>query len=590
MKRLISFMLAMIMVFMLAACGGGAKPESASTPSPTTSKQADSTEPIKERTINAYGWEVPEETITITYYSGRGKGNQADEDAFAKPMADFLKNEFNVVLNKIVFDMDMNEKLNLMLAAGDYPEAIAHMHDDMANQFIGQGKAQELTPYIEQYGENISKGMGNYINLMKNDNGELYKLPVAWGNTTDLKGRDFSVRYDMWLDSGLPMYTNMEEFYQTVKKLVELNPVNANGEKVYGISSNDQGQWLYNTPLMAYGFINGFKVDKTTNEFTHWINTDEGLDIAVYINRFFREDLIDPDFLNNKWDDWMAKVTNERVIANIGNWWHMYVAGHEAWIPTEGENYKTGKRFVNVSFAQPGVKEHTLLANNFIRTNRAIITDKSKQPENIIKWWNWEATEVGRFITCYGVPGPSNVYDIVDGNIKIKDIVFYGSDINNEYHKPKEENGAMAFWMLAPGYTPVNGSQMDILDDRIMVNGINAWGFEKEQKNLDSSQLKPNNKLEYELYKYYETKTWDAALFNPVFLPENPVTDINQNVKDTLLTEWAKIITSATEEECIDAFMNARNRMNRLGLAELEKFNAQSYVDNLKKFNGEFGN
>ena len=42
-----------------------------------------------------------------------------------------------------------------MLAANDYPEVIVGMSDAMANTFIEQGRAIELTPYLEKYGQNV---------------------------------------------------------------------------------------------------------------------------------------------------------------------------------------------------------------------------------------------------------------------------------------------------------------------------------------------------------------------------------------------------------------------------------------------------
>jgi putative aldouronate transport system substrate-binding protein len=586
-KKLLCVLLVFAMIFAIGACAKQAQEQpSGDNETGTKPPEEDEGEVLQ---INEYGWEVPKETITITYFAGFG--DQAEEDERIKPMADFYKEKFNVVINKVLYQIDMNEKLNLMLASGDYPEVIAQMTDEMAEKFIDQGKALEITPYVEKYGPNILKGMGDYINLLKTDEGKLYKLASAWGFTSDILGKDFSVRYDMWKKSGLPMYTNMEEFYEIVKKLVEQNPTNANGEKVYAISTNDQGAALYNTPLGAYGFKDGYKVDESTNEFTHWINTEEGLEIAKYINRFYRENLIDPDFINNKWDDWVAKVTSERIIANIGTWWHMYVAGHESWIPAEGEKYDSEKRFVNVSIKQPGVDKHTLLRDDFLRDGRTIITDKCTQPENIVKWWNWEVTEKGAIITGYGVPGPDNVYDFVDDKVIFTDASFYSSNINEDYHKPKDASGSFAYWMVAPAYTPLNTKYPEMMDERVKPHHFCLWGWELNYDKVEISKFDANKQLDLELKnKYYEPEAWDATLLKVVFPPEAPISIINQNIKDNLLSEWAKIITADTEDQCRANFIAAREKLNELGLQELEQYNQESYQKNLRKFNGEFDN
>jgi putative aldouronate transport system substrate-binding protein len=155
------------------------------------------------------------------------------------------------------------------------------MPDDMAEKFIAQGRALELTPHLEKYGANIRRRLGNYLNLIKTDDGELYKLPMYWGENPNVAGWDFGIRYDWWKESGLPVYTTPDEYYETLKKLMEEHPTNANGEKVYALSDNSQGSALYGAMLAAYGFKNGYKVDENSGEFTHWFNTDEGLEKEI---------------------------------------------------------------------------------------------------------------------------------------------------------------------------------------------------------------------------------------------------------------------------------------------------------------------
>ena len=597
MKRILALLIALTLFVSLTACTSTPAPATATvvaTKAPAVESSAAATEaPSAEPEVipaNEFGWVIPKETLTMTFYSDETEkaGNQADEDIYNKPMDQFLLDKFNVRLTKMVFAQDMTEKLNLMLAASDYPEVISGMPDAMAEIFISQGKALDLTPLLNEQGTVLKDGLDKYLNLMKSSDGKIYKLPKSWGNTTDTKGKDFSIRYDLWKKSGLPMYTNMEEFYTTVKAIVAANPKNAKGESVFAISCNDEsGAMLYNTPLLAYGFKQGFKVDDATGSFTHWMNTNEGLVIARYINRFVREGLMDPDFLNNKWEDWQAKVTNERVIAMIGNWWHVYVAGHEAWIPTEGAGYNPEKRFVNVGWTEPGAPGNTLLSDNYVRTTRNIITDKCTQPENIMKWWNWEATDIGRIVIAYGVPGPSNVWDLKDGKAIFTDNALFGSDINNMFHKPRSENGAYTYWVAAPGYTSIANNADKVIDPRILPNGINIWGFMLDPKAIDISKLDPIRKLDLELNKYYPIKSWDATLFaNIVFKPDDPITTTNQNINDALKGEWAKIITAKTEKDCISFFNEAQLKLNEMGLKDLEKYYADQYKINLDVLNG----
>jgi hypothetical protein len=271
----------------------------------------------------------------------------------------------------------------------------------------------------------------------------------------------------------------------------------------------------------------------------------------------------------------------------IGTWWHVYVAGHETWIPTEGSAYNPEKRFVNVGWTEPGYKSNTLLSDNYVRATRNIITDKCKQPENVMKWMNWEATDLGRVLVAYGVPGPKNVWDLKDGKAIFTDDALFGSDINNMFHKPRSENSAYSYWVAAPGYSSMANRQSEFIDERIAPNGMNIWGFLLDPTKFDTAKLDPIRKMDIELNKYYPIKSWDATLFASItFKPDDPITTTNQNILDTLNGEWAKIITAKSEAECATLFTEAQTKLNGLGLKDLEAFYTEQYKANLARLEG----
>ena len=92
--------------------------------------------------VNKYGWEVPKETIKFSYYyAGDNTLDQAEEDERLQQVADVLKDEFNVEIERIVYKQDATERLNLMLAGDEYPDVIVGMPDDMAEARVMNGSA-----------------------------------------------------------------------------------------------------------------------------------------------------------------------------------------------------------------------------------------------------------------------------------------------------------------------------------------------------------------------------------------------------------------------------------------------------------------
>jgi len=86
-------------------------------------------------------------------------------------------------------------------------------------------------------------------------------------------------------------------------------------------------------------------------------------------------------------------------------------------------------------------------------------------------------------------------------------------------------------------------------------------------------------------WQYVDGKAWDSTLYTVTFKADNPISNTNQTIQDTLLSEWAKIITSASEKEAEANFLAARDKLNSLGLHDLERYVADSYKANLAKFN-----
>ena len=138
-KKLLAMTLCTVMTAgLLAGCGGGKGNTSAAV-------DLSSAELTGEE--NEWGWIVPEETLVLDVYGGEGDQEKLVKDEYGgKAKLDgWLKDNLNVQINWQYYSTAMDEKLNLMLANGDYPAIITNMTDEMADKFIAQGKAVSYT-------------------------------------------------------------------------------------------------------------------------------------------------------------------------------------------------------------------------------------------------------------------------------------------------------------------------------------------------------------------------------------------------------------------------------------------------------------
>ena len=538
---------------------------------------------------NEWGWVVPEETLVLEVYAGEGdqEKNDKDEGGGREKVNTWLKDNLNVQINSRVYSTSMEEKLNLMLASNKYPAIITNLTDDMAEKFISQGKALDLTEAIEQYGGNIKRRYGNYLNMLRDEDGKIYKLANLYGYNPNVAGHDFGIRYDYWKELGeSKMYTTPEGYYEALKGILEKHPQNANGQTTYGASSTDKGQNFLRAMLATYGFVSEYKHNVESGEFTHWLNTDEGLEISKFVNKMYREGIIDPDFLSMDYETLMTKMQSEQIIGNFGTWWYGWTGGHQFWATQDAENYTIDKRFANVSVHAEGVnpEETTLLTANFIGGYRCIITDKCKDLGMVMRYLNWENSELGNFIMGWGPPSEENVWNIDENGIWIVDDAILDVDQKDvAYHQVRDEqNGAGTYILATSGqwlktYDKQNFDKIDPRIDRVSI--YDYWPVNEDGSFSDEGiRLSWGN---------YTAEAKDISMYNVTYDSNAEITMTKQTLRDMLETEWAKIITANSEEECEQMFMQARKNCNALGLLELTEYVKSQYEINVVKFEGK---
>lgn len=576
-KAFFNLLVCIALLMTIVGCNGTTSPTTApvasATSAATATPAAATATPEPTATpaaANEFGWVVPDKPIVVNYYAGT-----TDPSLFKDKhdlMYNFLKDKFNVTLNKITTDVDMTEQLNLWIVSGEYPDVIANMDPNKAEEWIKQGKAQQLDGLIDQYGPNIKSQLGDLYKRYFNDDGKLYVVPYCWG-LLPIPDWSVTLRYDWWQEIGSPQFQTPEQFYDVIKQILAKHPTNAAGQKVYalsdlgGTSSACSGTWKVLTG--AYGIKDQY-AEAADHTLTHWMNTDVGLKIVKFVNQIYRDGNLDPDFSVNKFADWEAKYSQERVVATIGSWWHVWTAGHETWQKTD-PNWTWAKRGMNFNIKADGVENSTLSPKDTSGYYRCIITDKCKNPADVIKWWNFEITDLGTKLICWGIPDayPNGLWQLKDGvsvwNDEVVDAWSKGTFNTDEY----QLGGAGQFWMVAGQQKLSNG-------DPRTEPWCNVW-IDQNFNTIDPAKKILNENLKGTMFD----NSYRLVTFNP----DDPITVTNQQITDLLNTGWMKMITASSEADCEKAFYALRDQLNAAGLHDLEKFRTQEYLKKLAAWN-----
>jgi len=556
-----AFLAAAMTVTLLSGCKSSKDSSGGTSTQDTTSTKtstSDSSTSDTSSKVNEFGWEIPEKTIKIDFYAGQDNPDTVAENSEKKRQ--WLLDNFNVELNKIVYDTDMDERLNLMLVSNDYPDVITGMTALQAATWAEQGRAVELTELVDNYGPNLKKAMGKYLNRYKNENGELYSLGSQWGigGWTDYAPQ---VRYDWWQEAGTPDVSTTDKYFEVLKQLVETHPTNDAGEKTYAF-----GFWKNNNTYLNFlgmwGLKRGWEITDD-NEFIHWVNTDEGLEMTKYVNQFYRAGLIDPDSFTMTMEEWGAKLTNQRYAGFVGAWWPTGTYGHEMWVKTV-ENYNEDMFVTHVNVKAPGVEKTTFNPKSSLGS-RMIITDKAKNPEDIMKWLDFENTDLGIKIIGWGIPNEEDstwTYDPATGKW----------EITEKYAIPLSGDTSKCDWDTMEKM----GGQYGLLISAGLVMSDGTYGW-LDQNFSDKSKLKKlmNENLAESIFDF-------SAYYAITLPPDSEVASINQLVTDIVNTGWVQAVMAETEEECVARYMEMKSQVVNAGVDKLEDFYTENYRKNLE--------
>lgn len=541
--------------------------------------------------VGAYGWEKPKETLEFSVYLGQGDPENIEKDKTEKSnhaMDKWLLENMNVKINEEWYMDSPEQRISLMMLDGSYPDLLAYVNQAASALFVASGKAVDLAPYLEEYAPNILAEMGDYIELFKDEEGHIYRLPSHWGYKVDSTiAESFSIRYDWWQELGTDLYTTPEEYYQQIKQVLANHPTNADGQKVYAFTDYNGGKEIMNAMLGAYGFIKDMKMQED-GTLQHWMLTDEAAEICEYVNRFWREDMIDPDFVTHSYDTWRAMGVSDRAAGDLGTWWRTFVMGHEYWQEMD-PNTDITRRFLNAQVTAEGVAQNTLATKNMLCEDVAdgaywCITDKCKDVPALLTYLNWEWSPFGTMVVQYGYPDENNVYDIIDGKIVFKDEALDASNKNVAYHGVLAKYDASKYWLTTRrSCLDMGALKMPFeIDPRAAWNNWGTGDLYAKQPD-GSAYLDPGWEICWG--KYDMTTAVDTTLYNAIFDADSYEFTVKQNVNDIVSTAWINIVTAPTAEDCQAALAEARESLIAADVDILMQYYTNVYNANMAKIN-----
>ncbi|MFB9756607.1 extracellular solute-binding protein [Paenibacillus hodogayensis] len=371
---------------MVAGCSSGTKAPSGSSGTPGTGASGTPAAPVKQ---------------TFSMLTESHASWPYNKDWLIWKL---LEEKTGVTIDMQVPSGKLDEAVNLAIASGNMPDMMFMLSDQVANKFGQQGALVNILDYINDM-PNFKKWMEKYPEISKSAiaaDGKMYKFPnEGFGETNRMI---WLYREDVFKDKGLTPPKTYDELYTVLKKLKELYPNSyplafRNGPSLgmlLNLSANfstHQGYYYENNEL-KYGPI-----------------SDNYKKAIEYLNKFYKEGLIPPDWLTIDTKQWQDIMSTNRGFITFD-----YISRIDFFnLALRKDNPKFNMAFMAPPAGLPGGKQ--LNAYTQFVESGLTVSSKSKNIKNVMKYIDFYYSDEGRNIASWGKEGET--YTVVNGKKQI---------------------------------------------------------------------------------------------------------------------------------------------------------------------------
>lgn len=533
-KKMLGLLMAMVMVIvMLSACGKNEE----------TPKNSGSTS-----TAEGEGADSSNEPITLTFF------DKNTGDTFTNTVAQEITKRTGVTIEIQQPTGNPGEKLNLMLASGDYPDVILiDRTSDLVNKYISAGAIIPLNDLIEKYGPDVKAMYGDVLNKTRYKDGNNYYLSNWYGLEKE-PVLAFNIRKDLLkelapdkAEGGVPFTADefkklLQDFKAKYPKIdgKEMIALTMDGENFGGSIGTFKGMF----GLSAYYNDNGtLKFDVKDPKYREMI---------LYMNDLFRAGLVDKEWAVNKKATWEGKIAAGTVLASTGAFWD----SNNANILLRKDLGDEAQLFP-YKVVGPGVdpSKTTYGGRGSLGWDAISITKSNKDPVRTMKLMNFLASEEGQYLLMWGIEGQH--WDMKDGKHVPRPEVLEG--FKNDWNNYAKETGIRKWTWFVKNGPGSDGTPYD-LPGRYERNAIDKMAI----KNLSDS-------------------VFDSAQYDGLG-PQGGTTEAlsDQKVRDIMKLGVTKAILSRSADEANRVFDNMLADMKAAGDEKVEKVINDNYKERME--------
>ena len=365
--------------------------------------------------------EVSDEELAITIFSQTANWS-GDQTGWG---ATLLKDYFNITAT-IVPDTD--GAYQTRMENGNLGDLVIWGNNGSDYQAaVEQGKLYDWDEdeTIDNEGSDLKKYFQTALDANKELNSD-GKLHGIGNNVTSEKGEhdlfiyNWGVRWDLYEQLGHPEVKTLDDLEAVLKDMQATCPTGDDGKPTYALSiwpDWDSTMVMYVKGLASayhgYDELGIGLYDSATGKFLDALSDDGPyMEALKFVNKLYRDGLVDPDSMTQTYDEMITKVRNGNVLFSIFDY-----AGATAY--NNDDHIADGKIMLPLVPSEASVIVQGLSTSGQGRIWS--IGELCDAPERVMQLINWLYTPEGALTNLYGLKGLMWEYDS-DGNTKFTDL------------------------------------------------------------------------------------------------------------------------------------------------------------------------
>jgi len=408
-KFLSLLMTVALIVAVLSACAplGTGGSTGTQTPTPGQSTQQPGTPDDKK----------PEPITFTMFVAGPGEAPPANNKIIKK-----IQEITGVTIEFEFLVGDMEQKVGIMIASGDYPDLIGA--GQARGRFLNAGSFAALDDYLPNY-PNLWKHYEPYLDRLRSisPDKKIYILDI-WGREYwlndgedqyyegDYNGPAFWIQKDVLAWDGYSNPTKLDDFFDLLERYYKAHPtIDGQPTLPFEVHSQDWRSFcLKNAPQHLIGGRNegDVVVKPDTLEVEIYQNKWYAKDYYKKLNEAYKKGLIHPETFTRNYDEYLKVISQGRVLAMFDQHWNFQDG--ESVLVGEGKYERTYVP-IGVSFDGTPMPYNRYKSEGIIGGNGMGISKTCKDIERALQFMDTLLEEDVHRLMYWGIEGEDYYVD-----------------------------------------------------------------------------------------------------------------------------------------------------------------------------------